>query len=100
MADINLGSVPLPDREADYFKAMTNAYNWTVRTKVSDLLRSLIRENREEFDEMVSYASRKYGLTFDETFHRLLKKESLGEPLDSFSVEPAMEEKLNGLAKK
>ncbi|MGD1849071.1 MAG: hypothetical protein ACFCBU_00150 [Cyanophyceae cyanobacterium] len=100
MAGLNLGVIPLSDRDSDYFRVMVNAHGWTARTVMSKLVKDFVQENKEEFDAAVTYASRKYGLTFDEVFHRLLEKKSLGEPLSNFSVDPEMEEKLNGLAKK
>ncbi|MGD1850928.1 MAG: hypothetical protein ACFCBU_10075 [Cyanophyceae cyanobacterium] len=90
----------MSERDVDYFRAMVHAYGWTIRMKVSDALTRLVREHEYEFNRVVGYSARKYGLTFDEAFHRFRNKESLGEPLANFPVDPEMEEKLNGLARK
>lgn len=37
---------------------------------------------------MLAYAAAKYGLTREEVFRRLLNDESLGEPVEGFSVPP------------
>ena len=98
MAQINLGSTPLSDRDHDWFKVMASLSGWSVRSKVSGLLESYVRKNIELYTELVNYSARKHGLTFDEAFHKLRLGESLGEPLKEFPVIQEMEEKLNGLA--
>lgn len=100
MAQINLGSAPLSDRDHDWFRVMASVSGWSIRSKVSGLLESYIRENIEVYTEIVDYSARKHGKTFDEAFHLLRNGESLGTPLKDFPVVPEMEEKLNGLAKK
>ncbi len=100
MAEINLGSTPLSDKDHDWFRAMASAYGWTIRTKISEILKDFIHENMEEFVEVVAYSARKHGLTFDEAFHRLRNKEELGDPRPDFPVVAEMEEKLDGLTQK
>ena len=98
MAQINLGTVPLSDRDHDYIRAMSTVCGWSVRSKMSVILEDFVRANLAEFRDVIEYSARKHGLSFEEAFDRLRRGEGLGEPLDHFPVDSAMEEKLNGLA--
>ncbi|MEM1425221.1 MAG: hypothetical protein AAGF75_01520, partial [Cyanobacteria bacterium P01_H01_bin.130] len=70
MPQISLGSASLSDQDHDWFVVAYNLCGWSMRSKVSELIEDYVRENREEFAQMVDYSARKYGLTFDEAFAR------------------------------
>ncbi len=46
-----------------------------------------VRRRKKEYQEILEYTARKYGLTPDETFRRLLKNEDLGTPVEDFLEE-------------
>jgi hypothetical protein len=90
MTDINLGTVPLGDHDADWFKVMCRLSNRSLRANAASVLGYYIRRRKSEYVEILSYTARKYGLTVDEAFKRLLNDESLGEPIANFSEAPPL----------
>lgn len=91
MESLNVGSLPLGEHDADWFKVMTAVSNSSLRVKVASVVSYYVRRRKPEYIEIVQYTANKHGLTFDECFHRLLKGESLGKVVEGFEVNPALE---------
>ncbi|MGB5968172.1 MAG: hypothetical protein WBG70_07550 [Spirulinaceae cyanobacterium] len=88
MADLSLGGVPMGDHDRDWFVVMSKLGGRSLRANASSVLGYYVRRRKEEYQEMLAYTSRKYGLTEDECFRRLLRGEDLGEPLKDFEAMP------------
>lgn len=92
---IRLSTVPLNDHDADWLTVMANASETSLRQKVASVLSYYVRRRKDQYVQMVQYLADKHGLTFEECFHKLRRGEDLGEPLESWKVDPEME-KLKG----
>ena len=90
MTDINLGTVPMGDHDADWFKVMCKLSNRSLRANAASVLGFYVRRHKSEYVEILTYTARKHGLTPDEVFRRLLNDEPLGEPLVNFRESPPL----------
>lgn len=90
MTDINLGTVPMGDHDADWFKVICRLSNRSLRANAATVLGAYVRRHKAEYVEILIYTARKHGLTPDEAFRRLLNDEPLGEPLDNFRDAPPL----------
>ena len=91
MADLNIGSVPLGDHDADWFVVMARATGDSTRVKAGSIIGYYVRRRKEEYKLILEYTARKYGLTFSEVFHRLRRGEELGSPLSDFDIDYEVE---------
>lgn len=65
----------------------------STRGNASSVIGYYVRRRKKQYESMLAYAAAKYGLTREEVFRRLLNDESLGEPVEGFSVpEPTLED--------
>ncbi len=78
-------SIDLGDHDRDWFIVMSKLDNRSIRAHLQSVVGYYIRRRKTEYQETLAYTARKYGLTEDECFQRLLKGESLGEPVADFS---------------
>lgn len=85
MARLNLGSIDLGDHDRDWFVVMSKLGGRSTRANLSSVVGYYVRRRKAEYQEILSYTARKYGLTEDECFQKLLKDEPLGNPVDDFS---------------
>jgi len=90
MTDINIGSVTMGDHDADWYRVMCKLGGRSIRANTSSVLGYYVRRRKSEYSEILQYTARKYGLTPDETFKRLLNDEPLGEPLKDFVEAPPL----------
>lgn len=92
---IDFGNVPLGDHDADWFRVMSAASNSSLRVKAASVIGYFVRRRKDEYREIIQYTANKHGLSFDDCFNKLKNGEDLGEPLDYFQVDTAMEAKIN-----
>lgn len=85
MPKLNFGSFELGDHDRDWFIVMSRLGSRSIRANLSSVVGYYVRRRKQEYQEILDYTARKYGLTSDECFQRLLKDESLGNPIDGFS---------------
>lgn len=88
---LNLGSLPLGEHDADWFRVMSAASNSSLRVKAASVIGYFVRRRKTEYVGIVAYLARKHGLSFDECFHRLRNDEELPPALDYFEVDPHIE---------
>ena len=88
IARINIGQIDMGDHDADWFKVMSKLRGDSIRGNVSSVLGYYVRRRKKQYEGMLAYAAAKYGLTREEVFRRLLNDESLGEPVEGFSIPP------------
>jgi hypothetical protein len=74
---------------------MSRLSDRSIRGNLSVIVGYYVRRRKKEYEELLQYTARKYGLTTDECFQKLLRGESLGEPVDGFT-DPAPEIDLDG----
>ncbi|MGK7927609.1 MAG: hypothetical protein AB4290_20610 [Spirulina sp.] len=84
MADLNLGRISMGDHDLDWFLVMCRLRDRSIRANVANVLSYYVQRRKKEYEEMLSYTARKYGLTESELFHKLLNNEELGEPVEDF----------------
>lgn len=92
---LNLGNIPLGEHDADWMRVMAAASNSSLRVKVASICGYFVRRRKGEYIEIVNYIAAKYGLSFDEAFHKLKNGEDLGTPLDYFPLDHTMESKID-----
>ena len=86
-------SIDLGDHDRDWFLVMCKLGNRSIRANLSSVVGCYVRRRKEEYKEILAYAARKYGLTEDECFERLLNNQDLGEPKQNFSEpEPTLKD--------
>jgi hypothetical protein len=85
MPKLNIGSFDLGDHDRDWFIVMSRLGGRSIRANLSSVVGYYVRRRKQEYEEILGYTARKYGLTTDECFQRLLRDESLGSPIDDFS---------------
>jgi hypothetical protein len=85
MARLNLGSIDLGDHDLDWFVVMSKLGGRSTRANLSSVVGCYVRRKKDEYKLILTYTARKYGLTEDECFHKLLKDEPLGTPVEGFS---------------
>ncbi|NER45840.1 MAG: hypothetical protein F6J92_03965 [Symploca sp. SIO1A3] len=85
MARLNLGSIDLGDHDRDWFVVMSKLGGRSTRANLSSVVGYYVRRRKEEYKDILTYTARKYGLTEEECFQRLLKGDDLGEALEGFS---------------
>jgi len=90
-AELNVGSIPVGEHDADWFRVMAAATGSSLRVKTASIVGYFVRRRKQEYEKIIGYLARKYGLEWDECFLRLLRGEDLGTPLKTFTVDPAME---------
>jgi hypothetical protein len=90
MPKLNFGSIDLGDHDRDWFIVMSRLGGRSIRANLSSVVGFYVRRRKEEYAEILEYTSKKYGMTRDECFQRLLKGEDLGSPVDGFE-EPVPE---------
>jgi hypothetical protein len=88
MARLNLGSVELGDFDRDWFIVMSRLGGKSTRANASSVIGFYVRRRIDQYREMLTYTARKYGITEDEVFHRLLNDQELGTPVQGFSEPP------------
>ena len=81
-------SIDLGDHDRDWFIVMSKLGNRSIRANLSSVVGYYVRRRKDEYQEILTYTARKYGLTEDECFQRLLKNESLGDPVADFADTP------------
>ena len=94
MAKINIGSVTLSDHDADWTKAILGVEEKSPRALVRDLLSDYVKLKKAEYDELIKYTAAKYGLTWDDAFHRLVTGAELGDAVPNFEIKPELEQQL------
>ena len=93
MPKLNIGSFDLGDHDRDWFIVMSRLGDRSIRANLSSVVGYYVRRRKQEYGEILAYTARKYGLTEDECFQRLLKDESLGTPVADFAEpEPQLSE--------
>ena len=93
MPDFQTGSIPLGEHDADWFKVMCKLSNRSVRANLASIVGFYVRRRKDEYKEILSYTARKYGLTEEECFHRLLNNVDLGEPVENIGEIPPTPDK-------
>lgn len=88
MANLNTGSVSMGEHDRDWLIVMSRLTGRSIRANISSILGYYVRRRKPEYEEILRYTARKYGITEEECFQRLLKGESLGEPIDLLLDEP------------
>lgn len=88
MPDLNIGSIPMGDHDRDWFTVMSRLGGRSLRANASSVLGYYVRRRKGEYQEMLEYTAKKYGLTPDECFAKLLKGDDLGKPVDGFDEAP------------
>ena len=91
MAKLNLGQVDLGDFDRDWFIVMSRLRGASTRANASSVLGYYVRRRINEYKEMLAYTARKYGLTEDECFDRILNDPKFPEgltPVKGFSEPP------------
>jgi hypothetical protein len=81
-------SIDLGDHDRDWFVVMSKLGNRSIRASLSNVVGCYIRRRKAEYQEILEYTARKYGLTEAECFQKLLKGESLGNPVENFGEVP------------
>jgi hypothetical protein len=81
MARLNLGSVDLSDFDRDWFVVVSRLRNASARANASFVLADDISRKIDHYKEMLSHTARKYGLTEDDCFERLLNDPKFPEGL-------------------
>lgn len=97
MDGVSPGNIPLGDHDADWLRVMAAASNSSLRVKVASVLGYYVRRRKGEYEEILRYLAAKYGLSYSEVFNRLRKGEALGDPLDYFEIDPAVEQAISRL---
>lgn len=100
MENLNVGSLPLSDHDADWIKAMATVSNSSLRVKLASIVGYYVRRRKEEYLEIIDYTAQKYDLSFDECFKRLSNNEDLGEPKKDFTYNHRIEELLSSIESK
>ncbi|NMG09763.1 hypothetical protein [Brasilonema sp. UFV-L1] len=95
MPRLSISSFELGDHDRDWFIVMSRLGGRSIRANLSSVVGYYVRRRKQEYQEILEYTARKYGLTVDECFQRLLKDEDLGTPIDGFS-EPTPENQDEG----
>jgi hypothetical protein len=90
MGRMNVGSFELGDHDSDWFLVMSRLGGRSVRANLSSVVAFYVRRRKAEYEGILNYTARRYGLTTDACFQRLLKGEDLGEPVEGW--EPIDEE--------
>lgn len=86
-------SIDLGDHDRDWFIVMSRLGKRSIRANLQSVVGYYVRRRKPEYQEILTYTAKKYGLTEDECFQRLLKGESLGEPIADFTEpEPTAED--------
>jgi hypothetical protein len=88
MVDLNIGSVSLGEHDHDWYRVMCKLGGRSIRANTSSVLGYYVRRRKDEYQAILEYTARKYGLTPDECFQRLLNDISLGEPVAGFDEQP------------
>jgi hypothetical protein len=88
MPDLNIGSIPMGDHDRDWFTVMSRLGGRSLRANASSVLGYYVRRRKEEYQEILAYTAKKYGLTPDECFQKLLKGDDLGKPVEGFDEAP------------
>ena len=83
--EIKLGSINVGDHNADWFRVMAKLSGRSVRANTASVIAFYVQRQQAKYERMLKHTSRKYGLTPDECFRRLLNDEDLGEPMKDFS---------------
>ncbi|WP_446394500.1 hypothetical protein [Coleofasciculus sp. E1-EBD-02] len=83
-------NLELADHDYDWLILISKLSNRSLRACVQSAITFYVRRQKPEYEKILSYTARKYGLTDMECLQRLLKGESLGEPVENFS-EPSPE---------
>jgi hypothetical protein len=81
-------SIDLGDHDRDWFVVISKLGNRSIRANLSRLVSCYVRSHKTEYQEILGYTARKYGLTEQECFQKLLKNESLGNPIENFGEIP------------
>lgn len=90
MTDLNIGKVPIGDHDGDWFKVMSRLGGRAIRVNAASVLGYYVRQRKDEYEKILHYTARKYGISPDECFQRLLNDEDLGEPVKDFSEAPPL----------
>ncbi len=88
MPDLNIGSIPLGEHDQDWLIVMSKLGNKSLRAQTASVVRYYLNHRKAEYQEMLEYTARKYGISNGECFHRLLKGEELGTPVENFTELP------------
>lgn len=93
MPDLNIGSISLGEHDRDWFMVMSKLSGRSLRANASNIIECYVRQRKDNYQELLAYTARKYGLTTDECFEKLLRGEELGTPIENFSEQPPNNEK-------
>jgi hypothetical protein len=88
MPKLNVGSFDLGDHDRDWFIVMSRLGDRSIRANLSSVVGYYVRRRKSEYEAILDYTARKYGLTPEECFKKLLNGEDLGKPVDGFSEPP------------
>ena len=81
MPEINIGSVSLSDHDRDWYLFGCKVNERSIRANTASVLAYYVRRRKTEYEEILQYTARKYGLTEEECFRRVIEGESLGDPV-------------------
>ncbi len=81
MPRFQVGSVDLAEDEIDWLKAVINLNSTSARAQVGQILQGHLLRFKPHYKRKISYTARKYGLTFDECFKRLVAGSLEGLPV-------------------
>lgn len=84
--EINLGSVKLGDFNKDWLIVMSKLSGRSVRANVISIIGFYIQRQLEKYEKHLEYTAKKYGLTKDECFYRLLNDIDLGDPVNALDA--------------
>jgi hypothetical protein len=85
MPRLNVSSLDLTEDEIDFLKAICNLSGESIRAQLRQIVKGHLVRFKPQYLKQVNYLARKYGLTFEETFARLVE----GEPPFGEVVRPA-----------
>lgn len=80
--EINLGSVKLGDFNKDWLIVASKLSGRSVRANVISIIGFYLQRQQEKYEKHLEYTAKKYGLTRDECFYRLLNDLDLGDPVN------------------
>lgn len=73
MPKLNLGSVDLPEDEYDWMTVIINLSGEPLRSQMRQIIKGHLIRFKSQYVKQLHYTAKKYGLTPEETFKRLLK---------------------------
>lgn len=68
MPELPSGGIPLSEHDLDWYKAMTNMAERSIRANLGSAVTVFVSKWKDVYKDKIQYEAEKYGLTFEELF--------------------------------